>query len=328
MSRAISLAHAVLVIPTMLAAQRPQCPPRAAGDTTVVAPNEADQPPVADTTNAPPGYPQLLEQAGVGGFVRVIFTVDTAGVPERTTIAIVRSPNPGFDFGIKRAVSTWRYVPARLCGRPVRVRRRHEFEFRPITRRGDTLRLDWLFADSIGVPTTAASFDTLPDGTPHTIVAVRSVSATPPVFSDFNALDSAARDSAEEAALAVLVDAIAAAKDSLARIVCISGKRGLHFDPDRGRLIRLTRPRVAVLPFRRCPQTFSSMLYVRGRRPELPGGDPYHIRFMTKRALSPTQVLFDIDVAQGTGGTRYRCGAGRRSTGWRARCFVVSSWMS
>jgi len=137
MSRAISLAHAVLVIR--------RCSPRSARS----APRALQGiPPWWRPTrriNRPSPIPQMRARlssasraAGVGGFVRVIFTVDTAGVPERTTIAIVRSPNPGFDFGIKRAVSTWRYVPARLCGRPVRVRRRHEFEFRPITRRGDT----------------------------------------------------------------------------------------------------------------------------------------------------------------------------------------------
>lgn len=83
---------------------------------------------------------------------------------------------------------------------------------------------------------------------PTIVIEARSPIAVPlAAFSDFATLDSAARDSAEEAALAVLIAAIAPAKDSLTRIVCISGPRDLQSDPDHRRLVRLTRPGVAVL---------------------------------------------------------------------------------
>src|SRR2546423_2034316 len=258
-------AFALLVIPAALVAQQPQCPSRrSAGDTATVTAAEVEQLPVADSANAWPTYPGLLREAGVGGAVRVAFTVDTIGMPERATIVIERTPNPGFDVGVKRTVATWRFVPARLCGRPVRVRLRHEFGFGPAaSRRADTLRLDYLFDDSLAAPMTVATVDPLADGTTRTMLEVRSsVAVPPPIFSDFAALDSAARDSAEEASLAVLVDAITPAKDSLVQIICLDSDR------DRGLLVRLTRPRVAVLPLRRCPRTFSSMVSTPGDRPE------------------------------------------------------------
>ena len=96
-----------------------------------------------------------------------------------------------------------------------------------------------------------------------------------------------------------------------------------------GWLVRLNQKGgVTVLPSRRCPPTFSSMMYVPGQRPPPPGDDPYHIRVKTRKAISVARFLFDVDVAHGTGGAQYQCGAERRTTGWRAQCIVVSSWSS
>lgn len=316
---------ALLILPVALLAQRPPCP-RPERDTAALMPQAVDQPPLADSTNFRGSYPTLLRQAGLGGTVRVAFTVDTTGYPRTTDI--VRTSHTGFNVGVLRAVARWHFVPARLCGRPVRVRLQHEFEFRSAVGR-DTLRLDYLFGDSVAGRPMSATFDTLPDGTPRTILDARSVLSAPPaVFSDFATLDSAARDSAEEAALAALIEGLAPAQDSMVRIVCIGGGGGVDSDPDVGRLVRLTRPRIAVLPLRRCPKTFSSMVVVPGQRPAPPGEDPYSIRFVAKRALSPTHVLFDMDVAHGTGGNHHRCGATRRSNGWRARCYSYASWAS
>jgi TonB family protein len=322
----VASALALLIVPATLTAQRPQCSGRTA-DSAALSPADVDQLPVADSVNRSPIYSELVRQAGVGGEVRVAFIVDTAGVPERGTIKIVRTAHAGFDPSVKNTVGTWRFAPARLCGQPVRVRLSHEFEFRPTTRRADTLHLDWVFKDSIGAVPSPLTSDTLPDGTPHTIVGMRSPDwEQPVVFLEFATLGSAVRDSAEEAALSVLVGDIAS--DSLTRIVCIAGANGRVSDPDGRRLTRLTVPGVVVLASRRCPPTFASMMYRPGQRSSPPGEDPYHIRFVAKRALSPTRALFDIDIAQGTGGTRYRCGAERRDGQWRARCFLVSSWVS
>ena len=305
-------------LPATLAGQQAQCP-HPASDTAALAPADVEQRPIADSGNAPPSYPQLLQQARVGGPVRVLFTVDTAGLPEPASIRVARSPNPGFDFIVKRAVTRWRFAPASHCARRVRVRLAHEFLFQPMP--PDTSRLVRVFEFDT---TVTLARDTLPDGTPRTTLGWRR---SPPVVADLP-WDSLAADSAEEAVVASLVDNLSAWKDSLPRIVCLAG-RTQNADPDAGWLVRLNQKGgVTVLPSRRCPPTFSSMMYVPGQRPPPPGDDPYHIRVKTRKAISVARFLFDVDVAHGTGGAQYQCGAERRTTGWRAQCIVVSSWSS
>jgi len=308
---------ALIILHAALGAQQPQCP-RASRDTAALALSALEQRPVADSANAPPAFPSLLRQAGIGGSVPVTFSIDTNGRVEAATIRIVRSPNPGFDAFVKRAVATWRFTPASLCGRRVRVRMSHEFAFRAVS--ADTSRLAALFEVDTSV---TASTDTLPDGTPRTTLGWRS---SPVVVSPV-AWDSIAGDSAEEALHAVLVHGLRPEKDSLTRIVCIEG-RTRDSDPDRARLLRLTEPGIAVLPLRRCPPTLVSMIYVPGSRPLPPGDDPSHIRVLTRKAISPARMLFDVDVARSAGGTRYQCGVERRTTGWHAVCLVVSHWVS
>ena len=140
--------------------------------------------------------------------------------------------------------------------------------------------------------------------------------------------DAAALDSAEEAALAPLVESIGPTPSGMARVICLVGKGGLASDPDSGRLVRLTRPGIAVLPFRRCPQSFASMIYTPGERPHPPGEDPFGIQVRTRTTLSSARVFFDVDVSHGTGGHNYRCGVERRDSGWRVRCVLISSWVS
>jgi len=307
----------LFVIRTALLAQQVQCP-RAPGDTAALPLSAVEQRPIPDSANAPPPYPSLLRQAGVGGPVRVTFIVDTAGVPERATIAVLRSPNPGFDWSVKRTVANWRFTPASACRHPARVRLIHEFAFRAASR--DTSRLAALFEVDTSVTT---SVDTLPDGTPRTTLGWRSS----PVVVSRVAWDSAAGDSAEEAALVVLVHGIRPEKDSLTRIVCIEGRKQSS-DPDRGRMLRLTEPGIAVLPVRRCPPTFVSMIYTTGQHPLPPGEDPFHVRVMERKAISAARVVLDVDVVHSSGGTRYQCGVERRSAGWHAVCLFVHCWVS
>jgi TonB family protein len=311
----------LLLLPTALLAQGPRCP--SAGDTAALTLAEVERRPVADSTNAPPPYPDLLRQAGIGGPVRVTFTVDTAGRVERATIRVVRTPNAGFDFAVKRAVASWLHKPASLCGRAVRARLSHEFVFLPTPRPTpkDTLWLAVLFGVDTAVTPTA---DTLPDGTPRTSLGWR---ASPVVVAPVP-WDSAALDSAEEAAIDELVVDISPASTGLARVVCLPSGRRTATDPDLQRLIRLTRPGIAVLPERRCPPTFDSMIYKPEQRPYPPGEDPFHVRVLKRAPISATRVVFNADVWQGTSGKRYRCGVERLGGGWRAHCLVVSYWVS
>jgi TonB family protein len=307
----------LLIIPMAVFAQSPVCP-LAAGDTVARAISQVGRRPVADSANAPPWYNDLFVQAGIGGVVHVAFTVDTVGRVEGATIRIMRSPNPGFDVAVKRAVATWRYAPASLCAHPVRVRLDHEFAFQPVR---DTLRLRSLFDAERSV---AATTDTLPDGTPRTTV----VSGPTPVAQPSVSWASAALDSAEEAALAHVIDDVGLSPSGMARVVCLAGPGGALADPDSGRLVRLARAGIAILPSRRCPRTFASMRYNPGERPHPPGEDPFEVRVSTRAALSPTRVLFDVEVLHATGGNRHRCGVERRDGAWRVRCLVISSWVS
>ena len=197
---------ALVLLPTTLVGQQAQCP-RPASDTAALELAAVEHRPIADSGNAPPFYPQLLQQARVGGPVRVLFTVDTAGLPEPASIRVARSPNPGFDAVVKRAVARWRFAPASHCARRVRVRLAHEFLFQATP--PDTSRLARIFLE---VDTTVTLVrDTLPDGTPRTTLAARR---SPPVLADVR-WDSLAADSAEEAVLTNLVGELRWWKGSL-----------------------------------------------------------------------------------------------------------------
>jgi TonB family protein len=303
----------------MLVMQQSQCP-HPATDTAALAVTAVDRRPQPDSTNPPPAYPSLLRQAGVQGSVRISFVVDTAGNTEPRSMVIVRSPNPGFDQPVKRTVARWRFTPATACGLRARVRLNHEFAFRAGT--GDTARIATVFEVDTS---STVSRDSLPDGTPRTTLAwhVTTVDLTPAPW------DSARGDSAEEAVLALLIDRIPATQEGMARIVCLLGPpQHADYDPEPGRLKRLTRPNVAVLPYRRCPPTYVSMIRTPDERPYPPGEDPYHIAVLKRRAIAAGRMLFDVDVAQSTGGTDYLCGAERRDGRWKVRCEATSSWVS
>jgi hypothetical protein len=53
-------------------------------------------------------YPDLLRQAGVSGFYQFRVGLDSAGAPILREFRVLASPNPGFDWGVKRAVAGWR----------------------------------------------------------------------------------------------------------------------------------------------------------------------------------------------------------------------------
>lgn len=307
---------AVVLLPATLVGQQAQCP-RPASDTAALELAAVEHRPIADSGNAPPFYPQLLQQARVGGPVRVLFTVDTAGLPEPASIRVARSPNPGFDAVVKRAVARWRFAPASHCARRVRVSLAYEFLFHATP--PDTARLARLFEFDTTVTLVR---DTLPDGTPRTTLAARR---SPPVIAGLR-WDSLAADSAEEAVLTNLVDGLRRWKGSLPRIACLEG-RTQDADPDVARLMRLNQTdSVTVLPSRRCPPTYSSMILVPGQRAAPPGEDPFHVRVMKRQAFAPERFVFEVDIGQGTGGWHHQCGAERRSTGWWTQCIIVSSW--
>jgi hypothetical protein len=53
-------------------------------------------------------YPELLRQAAVSGFFHFRVGLDSTGAPDLRQFRVLESPNPGFDFTVKRAVAAWR----------------------------------------------------------------------------------------------------------------------------------------------------------------------------------------------------------------------------
>src|SRR2546427_63203 len=53
-------------------------------------------------------YPELLQTAGVQGPVRFRVRLDSLGSPQLTTFQILATPNPGFRFAVRNALTGWR----------------------------------------------------------------------------------------------------------------------------------------------------------------------------------------------------------------------------
>ena len=66
-----------------------------------------------------PSYPQVARRAGLGGHVTLRAVIAEDGSVE--AVAVFGSTNPLFDEAAVDAVSKWRYRPALMNGRPVRV---------------------------------------------------------------------------------------------------------------------------------------------------------------------------------------------------------------
>lgn len=86
----------------------------------IVAPRAISQP--------PPAFPDEARRAGVQVVVTVKYTVTEDG--SVSDVVVVRG-HPLLDAEVVRAVSRWRFSPAMLDGRPVRVVRYAKLPFRP-----------------------------------------------------------------------------------------------------------------------------------------------------------------------------------------------------
>ncbi len=67
-----------------------------------------------------PKYPQVLQQAGISGLVKVRFVVDTTGRVEPTSIKVTESTHRGFEDPARESVAAAVFHPARIGERPVR----------------------------------------------------------------------------------------------------------------------------------------------------------------------------------------------------------------
>jgi protein TonB len=89
----------------------------------------ADEPAVPLPGNARPQYPPLLRNSGVWGTVVVRFVVDTLGRVEPKSLEF-EDGDVLLVASARRALLTWRFVPASTNGHRVRILVRQEFSFR------------------------------------------------------------------------------------------------------------------------------------------------------------------------------------------------------
>lgn len=88
-----------------------------------------ERPAIAAPGNVPPRYPESLRAAGVEGTVLVELVIDTAGRVEAGSVRIVDASRPAFAAAVRAVLAGYRFLPAEVADRPVRVRVRLPFTF-------------------------------------------------------------------------------------------------------------------------------------------------------------------------------------------------------
>lgn len=78
---------------------------------------------------ARPRYPESLRAAGLGGRVLVQFTVDTTGRVDPQAVRVLESTHELFSRAVLEVLPRYRFVPAAVDGRRVRMVAQMPFEF-------------------------------------------------------------------------------------------------------------------------------------------------------------------------------------------------------
>jgi TonB family protein len=82
--------------------------------------SEVDEVAVMDSGNREPVYPTELQRSGVGGRVLLEMEVDSTGRPDPSTITVMEATHPVFSANAVATAREWRFIPAKLAGKPVR----------------------------------------------------------------------------------------------------------------------------------------------------------------------------------------------------------------
>jgi hypothetical protein len=91
---------------------------------------EVDQMVERYESSAAPIYPRDLLTIGVEGIVEAIYSVDTTGLVDTTTLQVVRSDDPRFTESVRTALGQMRFRPATRGGKTVRQLVEQQFRFR------------------------------------------------------------------------------------------------------------------------------------------------------------------------------------------------------
>jgi protein TonB len=92
---------------------------------------QVDKPALAREGNPAPVYPEAMQQAGIAGEVLAQFVVDTSGRAEMGTFKVLKSTNDAFTLSVKRALPAFRFYPAQIGDRKVKVLAQQNFTFAP-----------------------------------------------------------------------------------------------------------------------------------------------------------------------------------------------------
>jgi TonB family protein len=263
-----------------------------------------------------PRYPDILLGAGVGGEVRVSYTIDSAGHVVPASLAILRSTHQLFASSVKVVVPKWTFVPALVHGRAAAVRYEEVFEFQATAELG--------YARS---EVTTIAYDTAEGVVPRTTIGVPSRDPSAATFfSDDELLE------AQRTVLAVLAKGAASHDSSKAGTVitlCVTVRRdGAPVPADAQTLRGLETPgRHAVAPGQ-CPPTYVTMIHdSKGRRPK--GWiDPFSLTITDAEGWTRDIVRVWADLHQGTGTAHCRCHVARARSTWAATCAVADHTVS
>ncbi|HET7585966.1 MAG TPA: energy transducer TonB [Gemmatimonadaceae bacterium] len=79
--------------------------------------------------NPAPHFPDVLRSGGMGGEVMIQVAVDTSGRADMSTFQVLKTSNELLTREVKKVLPAWRFFPAEIGGRKVRMYVRIPFNF-------------------------------------------------------------------------------------------------------------------------------------------------------------------------------------------------------
>jgi len=274
---------------------------------SIARPCELDTWSAVGTSRVPPRYPDIMRQAGVETEARVEFVVDSSGRPDLTTVRI-RAGHELFASMIKAALARTRFEPPRRDGLPVKVLVNEVVEFRHAG--GVNLHLvSERSPSSVGVDST---------GMLRTVVSayVPPDSAAAPRLSDDERWN----------VYQVVAEHLMQNEQRRPSGFCIRVNR----EPPPARFFRRwSAAKEVVVPYDRCPRTYTSMIASPDTRRAPPGWvDLVHIDMDALRPWARNVVILDVQYSQGTITHQYQCEVVRTADEWDAGCIHIRTLIS
>jgi hypothetical protein len=247
-----------------------------------------------------PSYSPVLKSVGMGGTVRLRYTIDTSGRAVGP-YEILQASHELLAVAVRSAMPRSRFAPGVLDGRPVRVQHEEVFEFI-----SDSVQLSPL-------PVIVLRSDSTPDHVPRTIIgrAFRDTAAAKTVT-------EAELTAAEQVALsAILKNAPRAVGADV--VLCVDTADGAS-----ERLLRAI-PGVRLMGRSDCPPTHAAMIArvdSVGRPVRPPAGwvDPHWLTGLTTRAWNRETIVVHAQMTHGMARVTHHCVAQRTGATWTATC--------